>query len=85
MGGPSDVKTKFGLDAGAGGRIVIDTGGGCDGLEDEKDTVGDKPPSEVNTSKLGLDVGAAGGVVVILVEPVLSTVGPELGAEFMPS
>lgn len=84
MGGPSEVKTKFGLDVGAGGRTVIDTGGGCDGLEDEKDTVGDKPPSEVNT-KLGLDVGAASEVVGILVEPVLSTVGPELGAEFMPS
>ena len=71
----TEVTTKFGLDVGAGG--------GNDGLEDEDNT-----PSEVNT-KFGLDVGTGGtggGAVGILVELVLTTtVGPGVGAEFIPS
>ena len=76
-----------GGDVGAGGRAVgagggaADAGGGVDGLEGEG---GGKPPPEVNT-KFGLDVGAGGGAVGILVEPVLSTVGPGLEAGFIPS
>lgn len=79
-----------GGDVGAGGRAVgagggaADAGGVVDGLEGEGDTGGGKPPPEVKT-KFGLDVGAGGGAVGILVEPVLSTVGPGLGAEFIPS
>jgi hypothetical protein len=96
-GPPSEVNTTFGLDVGVGGGAVgagggvvgagggaVDAGGGVDGLEDEENTVGGTPPSEVNT-KFGLDDGAGGGAVGILVEPVLSTVGPELGGEFIPS
>ena len=75
---------------GAGGGIVgagggaVGAGGGADGLEGEGDTGGGKPPFEVNT-KFGLDVCAGGGAVGILVEPVLSMVGPGLRAEFIPS